>query len=228
MANAAPRFGRKCPKGHHMDPNWVTCPYCESEQRARERSGAPEGVASSGGRRTAVGEAPQRGDRRETKVMPPAVESQASGYAGAGEARRIMGALVTYTWHPEGQLFPVREGKTFIGSGDISSEAFHRSCDVQIPDDRRMSSEHALILCRHGAYEIIDQASSNGTFLNGKMLKANDSTEIPNYAKIQTGSTVWTFIHIEAPHEITVQNSTSRDEPPEPDPGRGRDRTIVR
>jgi pSer/pThr/pTyr-binding forkhead associated (FHA) protein len=135
-----------------------------------------------------------------------------------------MGALVSYTWHPEGELFPVREGKTFIGSGDISSEAFHRSCDVQIPEDRRMSGEHALILCRHGAYEIIDQASSNGTFLNGKMLKANDSTEIPNYATIQTGFTVWTFIHIEAPREIVVQSSTSRDEeePPEP-PRRRRD-----
>jgi len=122
--------------------------------------------------------------------------------------------LVTYTWHPEGQLFPVREGKTFIGSGDISSEAFHRSCDVQIPEDRRMSGEHALILCRHGAYEIIDQTSSNGTFLNDRMLRANASTEIPHYAKIQTGFTVWTFIHIEAPRVIDIPVPTSRDEQP--------------
>ena len=78
--------------------------------------------------------------------------------------RRIVGALITYTWLPEGHLFPVREGKTFIGSGDVSSEAIHRSCDVQIPQDRRMSGEHALILCRHGTYEVIDQTSSNGTF----------------------------------------------------------------
>jgi hypothetical protein len=139
------------------------------------------------------------GGRQVTKVMTPAVESHASGYVGEGETRRIMGALVTYTWHPAGQLFVVREGKTFIGSGDISSEAFHRSCDVHIPEDRRMSGEHALILCRHGTYEIIDQTSSNGTFLDGTMLKANASTPMLNYAKIQTGATVWTFIYIEAP-----------------------------
>jgi len=226
MANAAPRFGRKCPKGHHMDPNWVACPYCESEQRARERSSGPEIVASSGDRRTTVGGVPQGGRQRETKVMSPAVEPQASGYVGEGDARRILGALVTYTWHPEGQLFPVREGKTFIGSGDISSEAFHRSCDVQIPEDRKMSGEHALILCRHGAYEIIDQTSSNGTFLNGRMLRANESTEIPNYANIQTGVTVWTFIHLEAPLETGIQPPMMRDEQPlRPAP---RDDTIIR
>lgn len=226
MANAAPRFGRKCPKGHHMDPNWVACPYCESEQRARERSIGPEIVAASGDHRTTVGNVPQGGRRRETRVMSPAAEPQASGYVGEGDARRILGALVTYTWHPEGQLFPVREGKTFIGSGDISSEAFHRSCDVQIPEDRKMSGEHALILCRHGAYEIIDQTSSNGTFLNGRMLRANESTEIPNYANIQTGSTVWTFVHIEAPPETSIQAPMMRDEPPlRPAP---RDDTIIR
>jgi hypothetical protein len=158
--------------------------------------------------------------------MSPAVEPQASGYVGEGDARRILGALVTYTWHPEGQLFPVREGKTFIGSGDISSEAFHRSCDVQIPEDRKMSGEHALILCRHGAYEIIDQTSSNGTFLNGRMLRANESTEIPNYANIQTGVTVWTFIHLEAPLETGIQPPMMRDEQPlRPAP---RDDTIIR
>jgi hypothetical protein len=34
------------------------------------------------------------------------------------------------------------------------------------------------------------------------MLRANDSPEIPNYAKIETGSTLWTFIQIEAPRQI--------------------------
>jgi hypothetical protein len=212
MANATPRSGRRCPRGHYMDPNWETCPYCESEQRARERSSAQELVASSGSSRTTVGEGAPRGGRRDTKLMSPGIEPEASGYVGEGDTRRIVGALISYTWRPEGQLFPIREGKNFIGSGDISSEAFHRSCDVQIPQDRRMSSEHALILCRHGAYEIIDQTSSNGTFLNGRMLRANESTEIPNYGKIQTGSTVWTFIHIEVPREeVRAANVT---EPP--------------
>lgn len=62
-----------------------------------------------------------------------------------------------------------------------------------------MSSEHALILCRHGMFEIIDQTSANGTFLNGEMLIANQSTKLPNCAEIKTGDTLWTFFKIEAP-----------------------------
>ena len=175
-----------------------------------------------------MGEAPQRGQRRETRVMTPAVEPYASGYVGEGETRRILGILVTYDpWFPAGKIFPVREGKTFIGSGDISSEAFHRSCDVQIPEDRRMSAEHALILCRQGTYEIIDQMSSNGTFLDGRMLRANESTEIPNYAKIQTGATVWTFIQIAPPRE-PVTPSLPKEAVRDPGPEPVRDETIIR
>jgi FHA domain len=211
MANA-----RRCPNGHIMDPNWTTCPYCVSEQRARERSGGTEVFAAAGGPRTSVGPVPPSAERRETRPIPPAAEPYASGYVGEGDTRRIVGVLITYTWLPEGQLFPVREGKTFIGSGDVSSEAIHRSCDVQIPQDRRMSAEHALILCRHGAYEVIDQTSSNGTFLNGKMLRANNSTEIPHYGKIETGSTLWTFIQIEAPRQIDAVPPAPRVDPPAP------------
>ena len=233
MANAAPRFGRRCPNGHIMDPNWDTCPYCASEQRAKERSEGTQ-VVAAGGRPTSVGTVPLGAERRETRVIVPAPEAYVGGYVGEGDTRRIVGALITYTWRPEGQLFPVREGKTFIGSGDVSSEAVHRSCDVQIPEDRRMSGEHALILCRQGAYEIIDQSSSNGTFLNGRMLRANASTEIPNYGKIETGSTLWTFIQIEAPREtvasIPIQRPEPTLEPPDPPqpPDPPRDPSIVR
>jgi pSer/pThr/pTyr-binding forkhead associated (FHA) protein len=250
MANAVPRPRRLCPKGHHMDPNWETCPYCESEQRANQRSRSPEVVVASERHRTDIRDVPMRGERRVTSFMAPAAERHGGGHVGEGDTRRIVGALITYTWRPEGQLFPVREGKNFIGSGDISSEAFHRPCDVQIAEDRRMSGEHALILCRERTYEIIDQASSNGTHLNDRMLRANASTEIPNYAKIRTGSTEWTFIHIEAPLETErparveplpppapraeprieappERERPAREEPPpRPDPGLG-DRTRV-
>jgi pSer/pThr/pTyr-binding forkhead associated (FHA) protein len=175
----------------------MTCPYCDAEQRANQKTREPIN--------------PSRGNRRETRLMQPAPKLQKNAYVGEGDTRLIVGVLITYTWRPEGELFPVREGKNFIGSGDISSEAFHRSSDVQIPQDRRMSGEHALILCRHGAYEIIDQTSSNGTFLNGKMLRANHATEIPNYAKIQAGSTIFTFIQIEEPR-LTIPAAEAPEE----------------
>lgn len=205
MANAEGRRARQCPKGHTMDPNWETCPYCESEQRAQQKTNRPRAVGASSGGETRVGEVPQRPDKRETKMMQPGGAAPgSSGYLGVGETRRIMGVLITYSWRPEGELFPVREGKTFIGSGKVSSDASHRNCDVYVPQDARMSSEHALILCRHGQYELIDQTSSNGTFLGDEMLLSNQSTKLPDYAEIKTGNTLWTFIKIRKPQATEI------------------------
>ncbi|MGH8472136.1 MAG: FHA domain-containing protein, partial [Gammaproteobacteria bacterium] len=121
------------------------------------------------------------------------MSSGTGGQAGAEDTRRILGVLVTYTWRPEGQLFTVREGKNFIGAGDISSETSHRRCEILIETDSMLSSEHALILCRHGRYDLIDQKSSNGTFLDGDLVPIAGTT-LQNYAEIRTGSTVWTFV----------------------------------
>jgi pSer/pThr/pTyr-binding forkhead associated (FHA) protein len=115
-----------------------------------------------------------------------------------------VGVVITYTWRPEGQLFPIYEGRNFIGRADISSEAVPRPCDIQIPQDVKMSAEHALILCRQGHYEIIDQETTNGTFVNKELLKANLSADLPNYATVQTGGTEWTFIKIDAPQTVAV------------------------
>src|SRR5262249_38276322 len=31
--------GRRCSKGHSLDPSWDSCPYCEAEQRSKEKTG---------------------------------------------------------------------------------------------------------------------------------------------------------------------------------------------
>ena len=156
-------------------------------------------VSSGGGKSPAGAEVPQQ---RATRVMPAAKAPDKSGHPGQGDTRRIVGVLLTYSWLPYGQLFPVREGKNFIGRAQISSETEPRDCDVYLPQDERMSAEHAVILCRAGNYEIIDQMSSNGTFVDGKLLKANQSEDLRHYAQITTGSTSWTFIRTTAPHDV--------------------------
>lgn len=203
MANATPRSsGRLCDAGRHwMDPNWENCPYCDAENRSREQTqtGRPYAtIRAADDRKTRVGGGASPEIKRETRVMPSGSTPSAGGQAGGADTRRIMGVVITYTWRPEGQLFAVREGKNFIGAGSVSSEASHRDCEILIRTDPRLSSEHALILCRHGRYDIVDQKSSNGTFLNGELVPLQ-GTELPNYAEIKTGSTIWTFIKIEAP-----------------------------
>ena len=55
MADAMPRPGRKCAKGHSMDPSWETCPYCEAEQRSKQKTSGFEAMDSSERQRTRVG-----------------------------------------------------------------------------------------------------------------------------------------------------------------------------
>jgi len=108
--------------------------------------------------------------------------------------RKIVGILLTFTWKSEGEIFPITEGRNFIGKGKMPIEDYH--CDVYVPQDERMGSTHVLLLCRQGTYLIIDSESSNGTFLNDQMLTPNVATELPNYAKIKTGHTIWLFIKV--------------------------------
>src|SRR5262245_12208758 len=111
MADAMPRPGRKCAKGHLMDPSWEVCPYCEAEQRSKQKTRGFETIDSSDRHRTIVGTVranPSEGNRI-TKTMP--IEVGKGGHVGAGETRRITGVLVTYTWRGEGEIFEIREGK---------------------------------------------------------------------------------------------------------------------
>jgi hypothetical protein len=147
--------------------------------------------------------------------MPSPGVSQNSGSSpGTGEGRRIVGVLITYSWRPDGQLFEIREGKNFIGAGEVSSDATHRKCDILITDDPKMSAEHALILCRHGRYDLVDQKSSNGTFMNEALVPLEGIT-LENYAKVRTGATNWTFIKIEPPEGPA---RPGRETAPKPEP----------
>ena len=211
MANANRRD--TCPKGHKMDPNWESCPYCKAENRAKQKSSPVHSVAASVRNGTAVGNqnAQPNAGGRITKGMADEPHRGPKGHVGKGETRRIVGALISYTWHPEGKLYEIREGRNYIGRGKIAADPYHRDCEVMVKRDERMSETHALILCRHGMYEIIDQEASNGTFLNGEMLMANQSTKLENYAEIRTGDTLWTFVKIDPSR--TPQPKVSPDSP---------------
>lgn len=219
MANANRRD--TCPAGHKMDPNWEQCPYCEAEKRARQKTSPAQFVASSKRKDTVVPINPKgrdKGREGQTKQMPASPGYGPGGHVGEGETRRIVGVLISYTWRPEGDLFPIREGRNYIGRDKISSDPYHRDCDIIIPEDDRMSGTHALILCRHGNYEVIDQEASNGTFLNGEMLMANQSTKLKNYAEIKTGHTLWTFIKIEATRTTQPKPQTKKSQETQPSP----------
>ena len=203
---------RKCPNGHAMDPSWNSCPYCMAQERSNQKNSMAEGghkptmilgqsgMTDASPKKTITDGIPQPSPGgRQTMVMPPENVAGPSKEYPPADTRKIVGVLVTYTWVPGGQLFPVREGKNYLGSGSAGAFSSSQGCDIQVPHDDRMSGVHALILCRSGKNEIIDQQSTNGTFLNGEMLMSNQSVELVGNAEIKTGSTSWTFVKIESP-----------------------------
>ena len=124
-----------------------------------------------------------------------------TGYGGpgapqvaAGDQRKIVGILITYTWKPEGQVFYVREGRNWIGRDPAQA-------DIAVPQDETLSSVNSTISFR-SKFLIGDKDSMCGTWLEGKPVEEL-SHPLPNYAKIRTGSTTWTFIAIE-PYEQGV------------------------
>ncbi len=232
MQSANQITGRKCPSGRHtMDPNWTVCPYCEGERKSREQSvyREPESVTFSDTRKTSIGES-VTDSHRVTKPMPQQTPPpNVGGYGGQGDKRKIMGVLITYDvlHHPEGKIFPVREGKNYIGAATVNREPGDPQCDIYIPDDPKLSAAHALILCRHGVFEAVDLESTNGTFIDGKMIPLRGS-DVPDMCSILTGTTTFTFIKVPTlggpaltpdipqPTESKVERPESTEETPKP------------
>lgn len=192
---------RYCPSGRHpMDPGWDTCPYCAASGQAA----APPAPPGRG--RTLVEDQPPavpppapaqppirppaplpmggEPGRRKT-VFDSSVSAQPPQGADSG-LRRIVAVLVTYSWKPEGQIFPVREGRNYLGRDP--------ECEICIPNDTQMTSRHATIIYRGRDFWIDDEKSMNGTVVDGENIE--EKQRLPDGAAIRTGATVWRFVQI--------------------------------
>lgn len=53
-----------------------------------------------------------------------------------------------------------------------------KKSDYAVADNTNISRVHAVITTRNGRYYVMDQNSTNGTFINGRIIKAGQETEI--------------------------------------------------
>ena len=100
--------------------------------------------------------------------------------------RKIVGVLVTYSWSPEGHIFPIREGRNLIGRD--------RECEVCVADDQTISGRNSHItFCQN--FIIGDLVSMTGTDVDGVPIE-EQFRSLANYPTVRAGSTYFTFIAI--------------------------------
>jgi len=181
---------RQCPKGHSLPPGSDRCDICDTASAARSSQNAVpvawaprtevEGDFFADG--PPVEPRPTDAGRRKTIFAPPERGGMAS------PARKIVGVLITYSWKQEGEMFAIREGRNLIGRDPES--------DIAVPQDAAMTGKHAHITFRKN-FVIGDMVSLGGTFVGGEPVE-QQFQPLSNYATIQTGETVWTFVAIAA------------------------------
>ena len=229
-----------CPKGHPMDPSWTSCPRCEAESRLEEKSSLDinelnvnlnlNGRPPMSHGTSISSDAPREGPQG-TRVDRDDSYAPAAG-RGAGPRRKITGVLVSFTWTQEGDLFTIYEGRNFIGKGTLAREE-GRPCDVLMRADNTMSNEHAMIRCLGGRYQLFDQQSTNGTYVDDEFVETTGA-ELRDGAKIKTGATIWLFRKIESEPGVAAQSHhhaeryVPREERSEDDEPRVRDPSRVR
>jgi hypothetical protein len=114
---------------------------------------------------------------RKTIITPNVVPSK-QGLRG-----KLVGWLISYSSHPDGQDFRLYAGYNRLGANPV--------CDIVIDDDT-VSGSHAILVYREGRCLIKDDLSRNGTYVNGREI--TEAHPLQNYDQIRVGNTHLTFV----------------------------------
>jgi len=201
----------RCQNGHIMDPSWDECPICvegskNENQKPMTKSAekmvqAPTKFEQQNNieqkifvdNNSSKPIAQKKNVQKGTEIIMP----NKNKIDDLTQAGRLSGFLVTYSHNTLGESYQIFSGKTKIGR-DINQ-------DICISSDKHISSEHASLLFKNGTCEIIDNMSSNGTFING--VETNQRVELKNYDIIKLGKTEFRFILAEPPVDNIFEDS---------------------
>jgi hypothetical protein len=106
-----------------------------------------------------------------------------------GDQPRLIGWLVSFSHHPAGRDYPLRQGRNRIGKNP--------NCDIRLDYDHRVSGSHATIRFNsEGELQIKDNDSQNGTLLNGEDLFSGPQA-MKDKDQVTIGGTVLTLYLID-------------------------------
>ena len=112
--------------------------------------------------------------------------------------RPLAGVVFTFTWTRTGQLFPLYAGRNYAGTAPMTRDG--QRTEILLAEDPALSGTHFLILYQQdsGQYRILDENSTNGTFVNGEPIDSR-GTELPDDAQIMAGNTLLVFRKVRPP-----------------------------
>lgn len=79
------------------------------------------------------------------------------------------------------KIFPLNKDKISIGSSE--------SCDIILPADS-ISRKHLVVICEGESFFVVDQGSSNGSYLNEERLVPGRRVEFTSFFPVRLGSNV--------------------------------------
>lgn len=201
---------KKCEAGHYYSDHLNSCPYCESSDSISNN------FVSDGAQNNNFGETTSGFNDDETAI--PTIPAQNEGIDFESNSnqnssfemsndfektviidnapdnddpeknhrptRKLVGWLVSYTIDEMGHDYQIYEGKNLIGNAV--------DCEVTVISDKSVSVKHATILYRNNKFLIRDEFSTNGTFVNGKIVEEN-TPSLQDGDIIKVGDTIFMF-----------------------------------
>ncbi len=109
---------------------------------------------------------------------------------GAGETSVLGGGAM----QPTATLIRKKNGETVkIAKASFTIGKERRKVDFCVPDNNSVSRSHANIICKGGVYYIIDQNSTNYTFVNGNKINPNQEVKLNSGDKIKLADEEFEF-----------------------------------
>jgi hypothetical protein len=163
-----------------MALDWTDCPYCKADRNS-----------SPGTQVKRAPEPPARDQAAATAATRVHGETRMAG-------RPLAGVVFTFSWRRTGQLFPLYAGRNYAGTVPMTREG--QRTEILLTEDPGMSGTHFLILYQQdtGQYRIVDENSTNGTFVNGEPIDSK-GIELPDDAQILAGNTLFIFKKVRPP-----------------------------
>ena len=119
-------------------------------------------------------------------VFDPGPGAAPGGAPAAQAISKLVGWLVTFSNLPTGEDYRIREGRNTIGMDS-------NECDVLLGNDSAVSSKHAVIMYRDGVFQVRDNDSTNGTYVNGSDIFGKGAVVLNKGDKVRVGGTELTL-----------------------------------